>query len=67
MQTYTIKTDSDEMTVTANSFGDAARQYDADVATADDLIRKLSEIDGAWCWIECEETGERISSVALPS
>lgn len=64
MQTYTIKTDADEMTTTASSFNDAARQYDRTVATAQQLIDNISATDGGWCWIECEETGERMERVA---
>lgn len=59
MKTYTIQTDADQMTTEATSFNDAAKQFDESIDSADELIEK-SERAGGYCWIENDETGERV-------
>lgn len=59
LSSYTVSTDSECAEVRAFSFDDAARQYNAEYVTAQELIR-FCETAGGWCQIENTVTGERI-------
>lgn len=64
MTNYTIRTDADLTTIAATDIDAAARAWATSeritgVETADDLLRSVARIDGAWIWIE-DEDGDRI-------
>ena len=57
---YTIRTDALLTTIDAADIDAAARTFAAsegyrDVATANDLLRRIAAIDDAWIWIESDE------------
>lgn len=68
MPTYTIRTDAVLCTVDAPTADEAAAIFGRDefpglkIASVRDLLREISAIDGAWCWIEGDAPdGERQS------
>lgn len=58
--TYYIKTDAESMEVEADSFDAAANLFTGRAGeTAHNWLEEISEIEGAWAWIE-DEDGNRI-------
>jgi hypothetical protein len=57
---YTIRTDDGMMTTEAADFDDAVRQFDPKAKDALSWLASINEIDGAWGWVECDDTGERL-------
>ncbi len=57
---YTITTDSESQVIEAQSFDEAAAKFDNKCDTANELLEKYHEMDGAWIWIENDNTGKRI-------
>ena len=63
--TYTINTDAGLCRgIEADSFNAAIAKWSATeqlgkAATLSDWISYIESLDGAWGWIECDQTGER--------